>query len=327
MKESNMLLLPQQLPNFVETEYIENITYRALSYIKAGYAIHFRGPAGTGKTTIAKHVAGKLGRPMVWIHGDEGFTTSSLIGGEQGYKSRQVIDNYISSVLKKEENFEKKWVDNRLTVACRNGFTMLYDEFTRSRPEANNILLSILEDKILNLPQSFGQDDPYVPVHPDFTAIFTSNPEEYAGVHKTQDALLDRMITIDLTYFDYDTELAILHQKAQIEHALAKLIVGIIRSLRDVGEAGLSPNMRTGLMVARITKTMEIQLPQNVEIFVDICKDILASQPQHHPQVEEVVRQQVSAYQPTTKRKNDRKSGRKSSRTRVSQKSDSTAKK
>ena len=26
--------------------------------------------------------------------------------------------------------------------------------------------------------------------------IFTSNPEEYAGVHKTQDALLDRMITI-----------------------------------------------------------------------------------------------------------------------------------
>lgn len=324
-----MLLLPQQMPNFVETEYVENITYRALSYIKAGYAIHFRGPAGTGKTTLAKHVASKLGRPMVWIHGDEGFTTSSLIGGEQGYKSRQVIDNYISSVLKKEEDFEKKWVDNRLTVACRNGFTMLYDEFTRSRPEANNILLSILEDRILNLPQSFGQDDPYMPVHPDFTAIFTSNPEEYAGVHKTQDALLDRMITIDLDYFDYDTELAIVHQKAQIEYAVAKLIIGIIRSLRDMDEAGLSPTMRGGLMIAKIMKTMDMELPKNTEIFVDICKDILASQPQHHEKVEEVVRRELDGYQSAVKAKNGRRSSRKSSRTRATaaKKSNSATKK
>lgn len=302
MGEDNMLLHPQPMPNFVETEYVKNITHRALSYIQAGYAVHFRGPAGTGKTTVAKHVASKLARPMVWIHGDEEFTTSSLIGGEQGYRSRKVIDNYISSVLKKEEDFVKYWVDNRLTVACRNGFTMLYDEFTRSRPEANNILLSVLEDRILNLPQTFHSEDPYLQVHPNFTAIFTSNPEEYAGVYKTQDALLDRMITIDLDYFDYETELAIVHQKSENDIVDAKLIVSIIRSLRNSSEVDFSPTIRAGLMIAKIMKTMQIKLPENIELFIDVCQDVLGSEatrtfkPQYNRRVKEIIRE-VSEYQ------------------------------
>ena len=78
------------------------------------------------------------------IHGDEEFTTSDLVGGEHGYRIRKVVDRFISRVLKTEEDMVKRWVDNRLTVACKYGFTMIYDEFTRSRPEANNILLSIL---------------------------------------------------------------------------------------------------------------------------------------------------------------------------------------
>jgi len=39
------------------------------------------------------------------------------------------------------------WVDNRLTTACANGNTLIYDEFNRSRPEANNALLSVLEGR------------------------------------------------------------------------------------------------------------------------------------------------------------------------------------
>ncbi len=64
----------------------------------------------------------------------------------------------------------------------------------RSRPEANNVLLAILEERLLEMP-SGRVNEGYTCVHPNFRAIFTSNPEEYAGVHKTQDALLDRMIT------------------------------------------------------------------------------------------------------------------------------------
>jgi len=42
---------------------------RALAYLEVGYAVHFAGAAGTGKTTLAFHVAAKLGRPVTLIHG------------------------------------------------------------------------------------------------------------------------------------------------------------------------------------------------------------------------------------------------------------------
>ena len=80
-----------------------------------------------------------------------------------------------------EEDMVKRWVDNRLTVACKCGFTLIYDEFIRSRPEANNILLSVLQERIMDLPAERGTEGPYLKVHPHFTAIFTSNPRNMQG--------------------------------------------------------------------------------------------------------------------------------------------------
>lgn len=280
-REDNHLLTPEPMEDFVETEYVREITERALGYIAAGFPVHFRGPAGTGKTTIAKHIAAKLEKPMVLIHGDEELSTTTLIGGEFGFQSKKVIDNFISSVLKKEENFVKHWVDNRLTVACRYGFTLLYDEFSRSRPEANNILLSILEDKILNLPIARGGEDPYLKVHPDFTAIFTSNPEEYAGVYKTQDALKDRMITIDLDYFDEQTELNITQAKAKIDQEKAQLIVNIIRRLRQLEQYRFSPTVRSCIMIARSIQIMNVDPIEDHQRFSKICQDVLISDGQY----------------------------------------------
>ncbi|TAF67447.1 MAG: gas vesicle protein GvpN [Cytophagales bacterium] len=276
--EDRTILELKPLENFVETDYVKNITHRAFHYIKAGFAVHFRGPAGTGKTTIAKHLANLLGQPLVMIHGDEELTTSNMIGGEYGFRSKTIIDNYIASVVKKEENFTKHWIDNRLTVACRYGFTLIYDEFTRSRPEANNVLLSILEEKMINLPISRGGEDPYLPVHENFAAIFTSNPEEYAGVYKTQDALRDRMVTIDLDFFDYETEVAITKAKSEVSIEEAIFIVNIVRALRDSGECEFSPTVRAAIMIAKTSKTMELLPTKDLAIFIAICQDILGSE-------------------------------------------------
>src|SRR3990167_4280458 len=68
-------------PGFVETPQIKNITERAIAYLKAGFPVHFSGPAGTGKTTLALHVARKLDQPSVLLFGDEELGTSDLIGG------------------------------------------------------------------------------------------------------------------------------------------------------------------------------------------------------------------------------------------------------
>ena len=275
--EMTTVLEPSPLPDFVETKYIKDITNRTLSYIKAGFPVHFRGVSGTGKTTMAMHIASKIGRPVVMIHGDEEFTTSDLVGGEHGYRFRKVVDRFVSRVLKVEEDMMKRWVDNRLTVACKYGFTLIYDEFTRSRPEANNILLSILQEKMMDLPVGRGGEDPYLKVDPDFTAIFTSNPEEYAGVHRSQDALRDRMITMDVDHFDYDTELAIVQAKSKLSKPNVETIVNIVRGLRESGKCEFSPTIRGCIMIAKTLKGQNLT-PSNSDGFLKMCQDILASE-------------------------------------------------
>jgi len=272
------VLEPRPLANFVETKFIKEITDRALAYIAAGFPVHFRGVSGTGKTTLAMHVASRIGRPVVMIHGDEEFSTSDLVGGEYGYRMRKVIDNFIHSVLKTEEDMTKKWVDNRLTVACRYGFTVIYDEFTRSRPEANNILLSVLQEKMLDLPAARGDGDNYLQVSPEFTAIFTSNPEEYAGVYRTQDALRDRMVTLDLDHFDEETEVAITAAKSGLARRDAQKIVRVVRALRESGTCEYAPTVRGPIMVAKTLGVLHSSVDARNEVFRKLCLDILASE-------------------------------------------------
>jgi nitric oxide reductase NorQ protein len=276
--EMMTVLKPSPLTDFVETHYVEDLTARALNYIRAGFPVHLRGPSGTGKTTLAMHLASKIGRPVVMIHGDEEFTTSDLVGGEHGYRARRVVDRFVSRVLKTEEDFCKRWMDNRLTVACKYGFTLVYDEFTRSRPEANNTLLSILQERIMDLPAARDANEPYLKVHPDFTAIFTSNPEEYAGVHRSQDALRDRMITMDLDYFDYETEVAVTQARSGLGRACVETIVRIVRGLRESGKCEFAPTVRGCIMIGKTLKVQGLTVAQASTAFRQMCQDILASE-------------------------------------------------
>jgi gas vesicle protein GvpN len=237
---------------FVVTPEVAAITERALTYLNCGYAVHLAGPAGTGKTTLAFHIAARLGRAVTLIHGNDEFGSSDLIGKDAGYRKSTLVDNYVRSVLKTEEKVDVHWTDNRLTTACEHGHTVIYDEFNRSRPEANNTLLSILEEGILNLPRTGG--DGYMKVHPDFRAIFTSNPEEYAGTHKTQDALLDRMITIHVGHADAQTERDVTISKSGVSTPEAEFIVALARRVRELAGGGVRPTIRVCIAAARVVR-------------------------------------------------------------------------
>lgn len=260
--------------NFVETPAIRDITERALVYLNAGFPVHFRGPAGTGKTTLALHVASQLGRPVMFIAGDEEFNTSDLVGGQTGYRYRKVVDNFIHTVLKVEEDASQRWMDNRVTTACREGFTLIYDEFTRSRPEANNALLSVLSERLLVLP-TMGGDDAYVPVHPEFRAIFTSNPQEYAGVHETQDALHDRLVTLDLDFFERDTEITITASHSGLAEEFVAPIVDLVRDFRTSGEYDQAPTLRACITIAKVSGILGLKPSAEDPRFVQICLDLL----------------------------------------------------
>jgi nitric oxide reductase NorQ protein len=277
--ESSALIEPRPMRGFVQTKQIKEVASRALNYLRSGFPVHFRGPTGAGKTTLALHVAHKLRRPMVLIHGDDQFTSADLTGKSQGYSKKKVIDEFVRGVSKTEESMQSNWVDHRLTVAVRDGHTLLYDEFNRSRPEANNILLSVLQEGVLDFPVSGGKGETYLQVHPNFKIIFTSNPEEYAGVNKTQDALLDRMVTIDLEHYNMDTEMKIATAKSRLSPSDAEKIVSIVRELRDKSSSGYLPTVRGCIMVAKSVKRCRgAEVSKHSDQFRQICHDVLISE-------------------------------------------------
>jgi nitric oxide reductase NorQ protein len=266
--------IPQPGSDFVATASINELTSRALAYIEIGYAVHLSGPAGTGKTTLALHIASKIGRRCTLLHGDDELRGSDLLGKDAGYRRQSVRDNYVSSILKTEETVSLMWSNNRLTTACEQGHTVIYDEFTRSPAAANNAFLSILEEGILSIPSS-GQDKNYVRVHPDFRAIFTSNPEEYVGVHKSQDALLDRMITLEVAHQDRETEIAIVQAKSGRSVEEVTAIVDIIRSIREKFGGKNGPTIRAALAIARILDHRKASVSNTDPIFIATCQDVL----------------------------------------------------
>ncbi|MCX6599012.1 MAG: gas vesicle protein GvpN [Acidobacteria bacterium] len=263
--------------DFVLTEHIEDMTARAMTYLEIGMAVHFAGPAGAGKTTLAFHLAARLGRPVVLMHGDDEFGSSDLVGRDTGFRRSKVVDNYISSVLRTEERVNSVWMENRLTTACQLGYTLIYDEFTRSRPEANNPLLTVLEERILNVPGMRRGGEGYLAVHPEFRAIFTSNPDEYAGVHRGQDALLDRMVTMQVGHFDRDTEVQIVASKTGLALEQTGYVVDLVRALRGASEAGNLPSIRAAFSIARVLVHRGASASPDDATFRWVCRDVLGS--------------------------------------------------
>ncbi len=265
---------PQAGDDFVITPAIKDLTDRALAYLEIGYAVHLSGPAGTGKTTLALHIASQIGRRCTLLHGDDELRASDLIGKDSGFRRQSVRDNYVSSILKTEETVSLMWTSNRLTTACEQGHTLIYDEFTRTPATANNAFLSVLEEGILNIPSS-SQEKGYVRVHPNFRAIFTSNPEEYVGVHKTQDALLDRMITIEVGHQDRETEISIVNAKSHRTREEAAVIVDIVRSMRTLLDNAGGPTIRAAIAIARIVDLRKCKIDADDQVFKATCQDVL----------------------------------------------------
>jgi nitric oxide reductase NorQ protein len=295
--EAATVLSVEPSADFVETAYITDLTNRSLDYIRAGFPVHLSGPAGVGKTTLALHVAARLGRPAILICGDHEFNSSDLVGGLNGYRKKYLRDNFIRSVLKTDESMTSHWIDNRLTTACQYGLTLVYDEFTRSRPEANNVLLSVLEERLLPLPTARG-DENYLKVHPDFTAIFTSNPEEYAGVYRSQDALRDRMVTIELGNFDEETEAAVTQAKSGLALEDSRRIVSLVRKVREAKSNKLTPTVRACIIIGKILNLKDEPAVTVDHILRQTCLDVLMSEVpgEEKEKVRRVINDAITAY-------------------------------
>ena len=263
---------------FIETDAVASLRDRITGWLAADQPVHLLGPTGCGKTALALSAAARRGRPVVWFNGDEAVDTAALVGSHAGGERYKEDDRFVSGVSKQTEIVRERWVDNPLSVAVREGATLVYNEFSRSDPEAHNVLLSVLEEGVLERPGKRG-DDRTIEVHPEFRIILTSNNAEYAGVHTQQDALLDRFVGVTVDFYDGETEREIVAAPVDLDDDTIETIVSTTRELRD--ELDMIVGTRAAITAAKGLAVFDGDGAGdadaiNDELLADIFTDVLA---------------------------------------------------
>jgi nitric oxide reductase NorQ protein len=237
--------------SFFMDDAIRRIAEKATLYARAGACVHFRGVAGSGKTSLALHVAETLGRPVSFMAGNDWLTSSDFIGREIGQSSVSVVDRYVQTVRRTETMTRSEWKESILATAMERGHTLVYDEFTRASPQANSTLLSVLEEGILVVTDQASERS-VIRAHPCFRILLTSNPHDYVGVNSAPDALLDRVLTLTVEEPSDETLVGIVARRSGLDIAAAGRIVRLVRAAREATGAVPLGSMRTAILIARV---------------------------------------------------------------------------
>lgn len=246
---------------------------RAAGYLEAGLAVNLRGPAGTGKTTLARRLAKDRDRPVVYATGDAALTSTDLLGHEGGEVVRQTRDRFVHSVLKTETERRVLWQEGPLATAMTTGATLIFDEFTRAPATAANALLAAIEEGVLVLPGR-PVEEATVTAHEAFRVVLTSNPDDYTGTQTMPDALMDRLTTLSLPAPTQHFEAGVISAKTGLSPSVAERLVAIMRALRKTPTCRRDCSLRPALMLARVVACHKIAIDAADDRFVQAAADM-----------------------------------------------------
>jgi MoxR-like ATPase len=215
--------------NYLADEGIAGVVYLADRLQKP---ILVEGPAGTGKTQLAKSVAEILGARLIRLQCYEGLDESKALY-EWNYKKQLLriqaernTDGTWSDI--EEDIFSDEFLLTRpLLEAIRadDPVVLLIDEVDRVEIETEALLLEILSDYQVSIPELGTVSASQIPM-----VFLTSN-----NTRELSEALKRRCLFLHIDYPDLEREKEIVLAKVPgITESLADQVARIVRSIRQL---------------------------------------------------------------------------------------------
>jgi MoxR-like ATPase len=187
------------------------------------------GPAGVGKTELAKALAEASGRPLIRLQCYEGLDEAKAIY-EWNYKKQLLriqADSGETDWHKVEQDiFTEDFLLARpllLAIKATHPVVLLIDEVDRLEEEAEALLLEVLSDWQVSVPELGTVRATQVPL-----VVLTSN-----NTRELSEALKRRCLFLPMNYPSVEREREIILWRVPgIEAALAEQIARIVRSIR-----------------------------------------------------------------------------------------------
>jgi MoxR-like ATPase len=236
---------------YIASDEISTIVYLSQ---KLGKPLLAEGPAGVGKTELAKAIAGATGRELIRLQCYEGLDESKALY-EWEYSKQllytQLLRDKLNDTLGKAESLaeaadrlageEDVFFSNRFllqrpllkAILCDQPTVLLIDEIDRADAEFEAFLLEVLSDFQVSVPELGTLTAKHIPF-----VILTSN-----NTRELSEALKRRCLYLFINYPSIDEELAVVRLKVpDLNPKLARQAVEFVQKLR-AGDMRKSPSI------------------------------------------------------------------------------------
>lgn len=190
-----------------------------------GRPLLLEGPAGVGKTEVAKALSAMRDARLIRLQCYEGLDASHAIY-EWNYQRQLLAIRAAEGSATEDQLFADKYLLKRPlleAISQDSPPVLLIDEIDRADEEFEAYLLEVLSDFQITIPELGTIKARSRPI-----VILTAN-----GTRDLSDALRRRCLYSFLDYPDKTTELAILKARMPaVEGLLARQIVGVVQALR-----------------------------------------------------------------------------------------------